>query len=645
MGRGDRKLPAVTPNALVASASLLNDRRIDNLPDPEKWQAEFWARYDDTPEVRFACGYLENAGTRVRLLAATRGNTGDEPAPVESGPAFDLMEQLAGGTDGQSQMMGDFFVHLTGPGKCYLAGEPSRAMGSTDAKPEAGPDTWQVLSQDELEIDQQRTRSGATRYKVKIGDGNQDYRPLADDALVCDVWRSHKRRKWKPDSPHRATLKVLRELNLMTAHVEASGLSRLAGAGILFIPNEVVFPVSEKNKDAEDPFVAELIDVMLTAIKNRDNASAVVPLVVRVPGDLVDKIQHVTFSTPFDAMAIELRGEAIRRYATGVDLPAEIVTGLGDSNHWTAWQISEDALKLHIEPMSEASCLGLTKGYLQPALRALGRPETEIRDTIVWYDTTQLKVRPDRSGDAKDVFDRLGITLEALRRETGFDESDKPLGEEAKMMMALHLIETVPTLADTLLPILFPGLEIAAQPPRITITEQGPNVNGDTPKSPTPNGPPNTQNDQPPAANGTQPAVAAGATPHATVPIVIEATSRDHAAEVVEAGLLAACDGLVLRALERAGGRLTNRGRAGGMTLGGEAETRHLAAPEELRVGAIDYVMEGAWSRVPIVAERYGIEPVALTATLDTYVRGLVLAGLPHEFARLAEVIGATTPA
>jgi hypothetical protein len=40
-----------------------------------------------------------------------------------------------------------------------------------------------------------------------------------------------------------------------------------------------------------------------------------------------------------------LRREAVERLAIGLDMPPEVLLGLGDSNHWSAWQVDEQTWK------------------------------------------------------------------------------------------------------------------------------------------------------------------------------------------------------------------------------------------------------------------------------------------------------------
>jgi hypothetical protein len=64
---------------------------------------------------------------------------------------------------------------------------------------------------------------------------------------------------------------------------------------------------------------------------------------------------------------------------------------------------------------------------------------------------SELTLRPDRSDDAVQLYDRLEINGAALRRETGFGESDKPTAEELKEQGLKAIIKTLPSGAGSAL--------------------------------------------------------------------------------------------------------------------------------------------------------------------------------------------------
>lgn len=421
------------------------------------WQAEAWELYDLIGEFWYASNWLANAISRARLVAAHAPPGATEPIVIDEGTPAELVADFSGGLAGQAQFLLRAGIHLTVVGDTYFVGRtmaPDVDAGDTPAGPargippvggealegrvsdrppvEAYDVDWCAYSTDEVSYD-----SG----KWRINDGLDSFE-IGDADVIMRCWRPHPRKHHEAQSPVRPSLPVLRELWGLTKHVAAQIDSRLAGAGILFVPQEMTFPTGQGAQggdatEGEDAFLRDLIESMLTAIKDRDNASAVVPLVVKVPADTIGKIQHVTFSTPLDDKAKDLRDESLRRFALGMDMPPEIVLGLGESNHWSSWQIDESSIKLHVEPLLATICLALTVGWYRPQLEAAGY--LDAHDYLVWYDVEDLKQRPNRAKEALDLFDRFIVGADAVRRESGFGDEDAPDKAELARMVLLTL--------------------------------------------------------------------------------------------------------------------------------------------------------------------------------------------------------------
>jgi hypothetical protein len=478
-------LPRTLPGGLVAAARTM--RVGGELIDPqyERWQDEAWGYYDRLGEYRFAVQWLAGMISRIRLVAARPGEPGDEPETVLDGPAAAYVAELAGGIGGQAEMLDTLASMLTVVGEGWIVGEGI-----------PGAYAWQVRSADEI-------RKGG-KVPGQPGPGTQvlsdasssrklDWRTLPADSLVVRVWRPHKRLRYLADSPTHASLGALRELDLNGRYIQAVYLSRLASAGMVLLPNEATLPGRDDiPDDAPDPFVWEWIEVAREAIANPGSASAVVPIPMRLPADLIDKPRYMDFTTAMDEQILDKRESALKRLATGLDLPAEVLTGLGSANHWTAWQIEEQALKAHIAPPVELICHSLTVGYLAPRLVAAGQDPSGF---LVWYDPSELTVRPDRSADAVQLYDRAEITGDALRRETGFDASDAPDDQAAQILAALA---RNPSSATWAYPKLTGEEAPAAEPGTAGGTAEPPPVAPAT-------GPPGTRNAPPPAPNGSRP--------------------------------------------------------------------------------------------------------------------------------------------
>jgi hypothetical protein len=425
-----KPLPAPEANSLTASAAPVTSPRTELIRNTETWQEEAWGYYDDLGEFRYGVEWVSAMLSRVRLYAARLEPGEDEPVRAEAGTAVDLMTTLGGGVAAQASLMSGFGTQLAVPGEGYLVGETVN-----------GAEKWAVRSTDEVraarghfEVIDETTASNGTKW-----------RPLGADSLVTRVWRPHKRFHYMADSPARAARRKMRELELINRYIISQFLSRLASAGVVMFPDEITFPVREEFADAPDPFMAEWIEIAAEAIRTPGTAAAVVPIPIKVPAEYVDKIKHIDFTLQLDEKILDKRDSAIKGLATMLNMPAEILLGLGDVNHWGAWQLEEGALKTHIAPEAELICQALTTGYLQPRLRASG--VEDAANWVVWYDMSELTLRPDRSADAFQAYDRLEINGAALRRETGFDEADKPEGDELHEQGLKVIIKSLPTAA------------------------------------------------------------------------------------------------------------------------------------------------------------------------------------------------------
>jgi hypothetical protein len=669
------------PQADVAEKVSKRRRSTAPAADPSGWQREAWDLLDQVGELWFAGSWVSAALSRVRIVAAKMTDDGDEPvilggpgptaryrpdgtrvpvADTDTPPdepqqtAADqqvaaLVARWAGGPSGQEQILGRVGWHLGIAGDTYLVAREDTTAAPTvpgtattpgvrvtaqgvleDAPvdlPEAGAGTgmrnliWGAYSTKEIS-----KKDG----KWTIDDGGEPFELPVGKHLVMRCWRPHPARFREAASAVRASLPILRELRGLTAHVGAQIDSRLAGNGLLLLPQSMTFVGSGQSADATvdaaDPFIQMLMEAMVTPIKDRDSAAAVVPIVIRVPDETIGKAQYLRFGdTQLDKTAKELREEAIHRLALSLDLPQEVVTGLGQTNHWSAWQIDESAIKMHVAPVAATFCHSLTVGWLHPLLKLLGIPDAE--DYLVWFDTTPLVLRPDRSGDAKELYDRAAIGAKALRRETGFLETDAPSEGERIEQTLIRIVERAPTLGPLILPLLgvnmpqkylddageailaISGGQSGVDPIRdsrkITADErrQIEGRNGATGKTPSRTGTDKTATPKSATASGAR---------------VCE----------IDSALLEGCHMSVLSALSYAGKRMVFGSRQRQTELRPLQEANPYRMHVELDPAGhdVDRMLDGAWK----VLWEGRDDAATLVPVLDRYVRALIEARIEH---------------
>jgi hypothetical protein len=567
----ERQPEPIVPNGFLASAVRLPTVSRNQAGRAEGWQAEAWSYFESVPELRAVSVWVGNVMSRARLTAAHR--EGRMLVPVSEGPAFEAMEALYGGPQGQAEMIQQIGIHLNVAGEGYVV---NRAKG----------DTWNTLASGKVTQLPAKTQP---RLKADFGtEGGAT--ELGSSDLVIRIWTPHPRDPTRADSPVRANLNTLAQIIAYDDHIAAQISSRLTGAGLLFLSNEVTFPVPAGMDPAASQaeiFMALLGEAMMTAKANPAHPSALVPIVAMVPTDSLGKNEHLKFWSELDDAVVGMRDAAIKRLALGLDVPPEVLLGIGDSNHWNAWLSEESAVKAHLEPRLAIIAYAVTESYLQPALQGIV-PDPDSYFVIA--DTSSIRLRPNRSNEAIELYDRGELSGPALRRETGFQPEDAPGDEQFKRWL-LRKIATAasdPEMTNAALRLL--GTDLGVLPTQV----------------------------QPPGDNmrtDTNPDL-----PQREIPSRADAESR---ADRVPEGLAAACDALVYRALERAGNRLRNAHP--------RTDTAQMTAATVYRAlsGEPDKLLAGAWECAEML-EPYTDDVDGVVETLDFYVRGLLRSHRPH---------------
>jgi hypothetical protein len=211
-------------------------------------------------------------------------------------------------------------------------------------------------------------------------------------------------------------------------------------------------------EEAADEFEDQLIDAMTTPIRDEDSASAVVPLIIRGPAELGDRIKQFKFERSFDPSLAQRADRVLERILQGLDVPKDVVTGLANVKYSNALQIDEALYKAHIEPMMLTIVDALTVMYLRPALIAAGFREEEVKRVCIWYDPSQVATRNDRAADADAGFDRMAVSYDTWRRAHGFSQADAPDAKELAIRLLVEKGAISPEFTQEMLSALAPDV-------------------------------------------------------------------------------------------------------------------------------------------------------------------------------------------
>jgi hypothetical protein len=472
-----------TPRPLTAAAAQvnLNDKSEADLFKARRqsastaWQTEAWEYYDAIGEIKYAFNLVASVVSRIRLYAAAIGNPSEAPAPINEVEKVDgrlaaaaqrALDRLSSAYGGQPGLLKDAALNLQVTGECYLVQVPERVGSGL-------PESWDVRSVDELQIDQKgnyiinpRRDVGSGAVGSMMSQGNKDVILLPKSAFVGRIWRAHPRYTQEADSSLRGLLDLCAELLLLNRTFRATARSRL-NAGALYLPDGLSvaagpdpdYPYDEDGnynetytaEEAADEFEDQLIDAMTTPIKDEDSASAVVPLIIRGPAELGDKIKQFKFERSFDPALAQRADRVLERIMQGLDVPKDVVTGLANVKYSNALQIDEALYKAHIEPLMLLIVDALTVMYLRPYLVANGYSPEEVKNVCIWYDPSQVATRNDRAADADMGFDKLAVSYEAWRRAHGFSSADAPDPKEFVLRMIMQKGMVSPELTEQLL--------------------------------------------------------------------------------------------------------------------------------------------------------------------------------------------------
>lgn len=449
-----------TPAALVPKHRGLHGRELltaagaaVRLDDPvaksatrsQQWQEDAWGYYDSLPELKFYGRFIRNALSKAqlvpaRVMPAGRPEPIDTPATDEERAVAEAVALLRGEAATTGWILGDIGLHLDFAGECLLVVWADTPAG------EHVPGPWQARIVPQEMIVEAKTRDGRRTRELLTSTDKNAQRVILDPAFsfVARLWSPHPRRWAEPDSTVRGVLDIADELQILSRMIRATGRSRIAGAGILLYPEEVAPPTKFGQVDAsdpaqaaeDDPLLSDLMEVMTAAIRDEGTPAAVVPMLWRLPSRYIENVRHLTFDRPIDATAASQRVELRQRLAQGLDIPAEVLLGMADVNHWTGWLIDDQTYQAHLEPKLIAICDALTSAYLNEYLRAL-----DIVDPsryCIWFDPQSLLTNPNRGEDVKEAHNRNLVSDEFVRQALGISEEDAPSDEDLLRKMLLN---------------------------------------------------------------------------------------------------------------------------------------------------------------------------------------------------------------
>lgn len=616
------RVPARRARNQVASAAVFDDLAVgwkEFKFGTQAWQVESWRHFDICGELKSPARAIASMASRCIIHIVEVDEHGNPGKPA-TGKFAKMSAEMLGGADERGELIYLAALNL------WLVGEEYTFIESPK---DSEQDRWMVFSGTQikragadplLEFDRPMKHGGGKiQHWIPEGKdkGKDAARMKLNTGLLLRTWTPHGQLPDHADSSVRSVISILNLIEQYNKRSSAQNDSRLAGAGVLFLPDDFDFPAADGEEEStpEDRFEAKLGDVMGRTLRDQANARSLVPIMVSVAAENIDKIKWITFETPLDDQTMQRLDQCIRRLALGLDMPPELLLGTGDLNHWNAWMSEASTHKAFVAPLLARMCHGFTEGWLQRV-----DPGSTGR-YMVWFDMSPLTVQPNRQQDGLAMWDRGLINDMAARQAGNWSEDDAHTPESYARWIAGRLVLQDATLLGNpdvarllgIKPITIqqPALE-GAQPggqPAIEAQPQGAAAqeapNGGTPPTP---------------ASTTQTAAAFGPMAHQLPP-----------------ALFAAAEMAVLHSLAVAGKKmLTRRSRDEVMhEFAGRTHELHT----RLQVNDMDHAREllaGTFDLIPALSARTGVHWQILMDVIEFYAAGRMIMGEPHDPAELA---------
>lgn len=607
------------------------------------WQREAWRLYDITGPLRFVVNSIAKTASKAKMFVGEVDDSGDIHVETEDLEVKQLAKVPLGSGDSRAEAIRLMCVNLQVAGEVYVIAEGwDEAIGGfhnvdNEGREQANTiippgmtgwdeDRWYVVSTEQITLLGDKV---IIRRPTLMGGGY--FTPVDDRDILMRVWIPHPVDIDEPDSPVRSAIPDLRELEALRKREFAELDSRLAGAGIFAVPDTMDFPRGDADSgDGEsegglDGFLEDVGNAMSESLQDRSSAAAMVPIGIQGPADAIEKIRHITFWTELSESILPMKDSALKMTAMSLDAPVEMMQGMGKTNHWSAWLLDENTISTHIEPLLGQIADALTKGWLEPALRRMGRDPGRYSFA---FNTASLQVRGDKTQTALELHERRLISDAALREVTDFDDALAPSAEERLRRMVEDAIRVAPS-------------TMMMDPDVRRILGLNPEVawwlNPSADGAPPGGNPGRTGGERgfPSPSKSTDNVDDPDEVPRSDRELPEEPQREDDGGRTIPSGLVACCNLAVLRALELAGGRLVpNRPRD--------------AARHELHTWAegttperAEWALRGSWTHLAPVARSLGVQDVTgLEKLLHQYCVELIVRGVPHHSDLLEQVLG-----
>ena len=441
----------------------------------EATDEELWAYVRRFPAprwyVRFVSAYMSAVTYDVARIVpgepcpvpigTVNEDTGERTYTAEEQKALDVM----GGFRTKDGKFGTYMQDSTRQalvtGRWWSLGHPLMQQVLDENGDEIGEEPtdeihyWSVYS-DTVVTDERRKVDGRDHTVFTLDLKSHGGKQRTSEPPQTRAFRTYDPDPERPDhatSSMQAAVNHLRRICLLEAAKDAEAQSRAQKRGFFAVPSEWDMPAPYGWDDKINGpwnFNDWLAQAMTAPLKDPGSSDAGSPIMGTVPAEYADKAEFYDFWTTANEKLAEWIEQEHEYLSIAWDVPSEILSpdGATDLNHWNVWALQESTKRTTWEPLSELILGGITAGFFHPALRSEKLPDWHTYCLIP--NLTKLMSMPAVRQDPGDVFDKGGLSLAEYVKESGYQTSQMPEGEEISRALAVRLATGAPSLAGAL---------------------------------------------------------------------------------------------------------------------------------------------------------------------------------------------------
>lgn len=402
--------------------------------------AKAWLNFRRVGEIRYSVTRSARIAGYARLRAVKVDSSGEILQEKASGVEAEIVGGITSRYGGVRGLIERFYMLQKVPGQAFLSAINTKLPG-TDLTVPDGYWFWSgsevAKSGDPQTAARQKQPVSAVLRKFSDANGDQGaftYK-IAPEDFYGRVWTPDPEYVEEAFSPMQAIQGMCEQLSDLRDSISSRLRSRFAHAGILLIPNEIQdAAISGENQPkaglySNDKVMNYLIHVMTTNVVNHAQGLASMPILLKGPSAVLDKVKHIIEEATIAETDLKLRAELIEGILMALDQQKQSVKGGEGTSHWGMWAISDEERRITVQPDLDAMCHALTRFIMWPQLMSRGAKGRTAKDAMqwrVWYDLSKASVRANADEDARQLADRGAVSLSYLRMLSGVPDTAAP---------------------------------------------------------------------------------------------------------------------------------------------------------------------------------------------------------------------------